>query len=103
MLTGSEVIDYIISKVPDEERMEKVEFLGSISGEKVVVGDNIIETSELQKMVEKWAKNHLDVKIMEITVEELKALTDLRQGKLPTPPVLLSAWLKNLNTTGADG
>ena len=40
---GSEVIDYEISKIPDEERRKKVKILASISGEKVVVDEDIVK------------------------------------------------------------
>ncbi len=76
--------------------------LDGVTAEVWVLISTLIETSELQEMAEKWAKNHLDVRITEITVEELKAFTDLKQGKLPTHVILLSGRLKNLNTTGAE-
>ena len=51
ILVGSEVIDYEISKIPDEERRRKVEILASISKEKVIVDDNIIKRAlELEKI-----------------------------------------------------
>jgi len=51
ILVGSEVIDYEISKIPDEERRRKVEILASISKEKVIVDDNIVKRAlELEKI-----------------------------------------------------
>jgi len=51
ILVGSEVVDYEISKIPDEERRRKVEILASISKEKVIVDDNIIKRAlELEKI-----------------------------------------------------
>lgn len=48
---GSEVIDYEISKIPDEERRMKVEILASISKEKVVVDDDVVKRAlELEKI-----------------------------------------------------
>ena len=43
ILVGSEVIDYEISKIPDEERRRKVEILASISKEKIIVDDDIVK------------------------------------------------------------
>jgi len=51
ILVGSEVIDYEISKIPDEERRRKVEILASISREKVIVDDNIVKRAlEIEKI-----------------------------------------------------
>ena len=51
ILVGSEVIDYEVSKIPDEERRRKVEILASISREKVIVDDNIVKRAlELEKI-----------------------------------------------------
>ena len=43
ILVGSEVIDYEISKIPDEERRKKVEILALSSKEKITVDDEIVE------------------------------------------------------------
>jgi predicted nucleic acid-binding protein len=51
ILVGSEVVDYETSKIPDEERRKKAEILTSISKEKVIVDDNIVEKAlELEKI-----------------------------------------------------
>lgn len=46
ILMGSEVIEYEISKIPDEERRHKVRILASISKEKVIVNENIIRRAK---------------------------------------------------------
>jgi len=49
LLVGSEVIDYEISKIPDDERKRRVEILISIAGEKVIVDEDIVRrASELE-------------------------------------------------------
>lgn len=51
ILVGSEVIDYEISKIPDEERRRKVEILSSIAKEKILVDEKIVsKAKELQKL-----------------------------------------------------
>jgi len=51
ILVGSEVIDYEISKIPDEERRRKVEILASISKEKVIVDDDVVKRAlEIEKI-----------------------------------------------------
>ncbi len=41
-LVRSEIIDYEISKIPDDERRKKVEILASISKEKLMVDEDIV-------------------------------------------------------------
>ncbi|MHC1610606.1 MAG: PIN domain-containing protein [Candidatus Methanospirareceae archaeon] len=49
LLVGSEVIDYEISKIPDDERKRRVEILISIAREKVIVDEDIVRrASELE-------------------------------------------------------
>ena len=51
ILIGSEVVDYEISKIPDDERRKKVEVLASISREKVIVNDDVVKRAlEFEKM-----------------------------------------------------
>ena len=51
VLVGSEVIDYGISKIPDDERKRRVEILISIAGEKVIVDEDIVRrASELENI-----------------------------------------------------
>jgi predicted nucleic acid-binding protein len=50
-LEGGEVIDYEISKIPDDERKMGVKILASISRDKVTVDKNILRrASELEKI-----------------------------------------------------
>ncbi|RLG58033.1 MAG: PIN domain-containing protein [Candidatus Hydrothermarchaeota archaeon] len=51
-LVGSEVIEYEISKIPDEERKRKVKILASISKEKIIVDESIVKrASEIEKKI----------------------------------------------------
>lgn len=45
-LVGSEVIDYEVSKIPDEERREKVEILASISKEIIEVKEDTVKRAQ---------------------------------------------------------
>jgi len=51
ILIGSEIVDYEISKIPDEERRRKVKILASILKEKIIVDDDIVKRAlELEKI-----------------------------------------------------
>jgi len=51
ILVRSEVIDYEISRIPDDERKKRVGILTSISVEKAIVGKEIVRrASELEKI-----------------------------------------------------
>jgi len=51
VLVGSEVIDYEISKIPDDERKKKVNILASISKEYVSIDEEIVKRAmEIEKI-----------------------------------------------------
>ncbi len=95
VLVGSEAIDYEISKIPDNERKTGVKVLAAISGDKVIVDENIFRRASELENIRLKALDALHIACAEKSAEVMLTTDDEIEKKVMANKSLVKIKVEN--------